>query len=107
MQNSRVTVQSIDWLHEDTYTMIVAKVVVDDVRYEAAEYYDAAEDRICTDADAHLAVNGICNLQTGDMVKIFYPGQDGEDEIFWTFVEERIIAGMRAFVNEQSTNLAA
>ncbi|MCQ1855587.1 hypothetical protein [Neorhizobium galegae] len=105
--NSVVTVQSIDWFHEDTYTMIVAKITIDDVRYEAAEYYDAAEDCICTDADAHLTVNGICDLQTGEMLKIFYVGQEPLEELFWTDVEEQIIGAMRAFVNEQPTNLAA
>ncbi|WP_427145168.1 hypothetical protein [Rhizobium pisi] len=107
MQNSLVTVQSIDWLHEDTFTMIVAKIVIDDVRYEAAEYYDAAADRICTDGDAHLAVNGIRDAQTGEMLKIFYPGQDVMEELFWTGVEEQIIAAMRTFVERNPTNLAA
>lgn len=107
MENPLVTVQSIDWLQEDTYTMIVAKIVIDDVRYEAAEFYDAAEDRICTDADAHLTVNGIRDIQTGETLKIFYPGQDVMEELFWTDVEEQIIAAMRAFVDQEPRHLAA
>ncbi|MBY5329599.1 hypothetical protein [Rhizobium leguminosarum] len=107
MQNSLVTVQSIDWMHEHTYTMVVANIIIDDCRYEAAEYYDAVNDRICTDADAHLAVNGIFDVQTGEMLKIFYPDQDVMEEIFWTSVEEQIIAAMRTFVDRNPTNLAA
>lgn len=107
MQNPLVTVQSIDWLHEDTYTMIVAKIVIDDVRYEAAEYYHADEDRISTDADAHLTVNGIRNIATGETLKIFYPGQDVVEELFWTDVEEQVLAAMRTFVDRNPNNLAA
>lgn len=107
MEKSRITVESVEWLHEDTYTMIVAKIIVDDRRYEAAEYYDAAEDCICTDADAHLTVNGIRDVQTGEILKISYPGQDVMGELPWTGVEEQIITAMRAFVDQEPAHLAA
>jgi hypothetical protein len=99
MEKSLITVQSVDWLHEDTHSMIVAEIIIDDRRYEAAEYYDAINDRICTDADAYMAVHGLLDTRTKRMLKIFFPGQDTEEELFWTSVEEQIIAAMRAFVD--------
>jgi hypothetical protein len=81
-----VAVQSVGWLHEDSYTMIVARISIDDRNYIASEYYDIDEDEICTNADAHMSVCGIEDAQGSEAV---WPSNE---------VQKQILQAMRDFV---------
>lgn len=80
------SVKSVEWLHEDTFTMITVHVAVDGSEYHASEYYDVDNDDICTSADAHMNVCGISNAKTGD---VYWPSVN---------VEKKILQAMRDFV---------
>ncbi|MGN8152762.1 hypothetical protein ACTJK5_10855 [Agrobacterium sp. 22094] len=81
-----VAVQSVGWLHEDSYTMIVARISIDDRNYIASEYYDLDEDEICTSADSHMSVCGIEDAQGSGAVR---PSNE---------VHKQILQAMRDFV---------
>lgn len=79
-------VKSVEWLHEESYTMIIARFSVDGRDQIASEYYDLDEDEICTSADAHIHVCGIVDAESGAVI---WPSDE---------VQKKILNAMRDFV---------
>lgn len=80
-------------------SMVGCTLVLEGNRYDCAEYFDN-DGHVLDDADSHMTVNGILNLQSRRMEPFVSNGMERDDYVLWRNAENVVRGAMQVFVTD-------
>lgn len=92
-----IVVTDLRLVDADSCTMVGCTLILDGSRYDCAEYFDN-DGHVLDDADSHMTVNGILNMQSGRMEPFVSNDMERADYVRWKNAENVVRGAMQVFV---------
>lgn len=92
-----IVVTDLRLVDTDSCTMVGCTLVLDGTRYDCAEYFDS-DGHVLDDADSHMTVNGILNLETRRMEPFVSNDMERGAYVRWMNAQNVVRGAMQVFV---------